>query len=207
MDQKGNPLTTCPIQMGWEFTLKLYPRWRFRYIGDPDNQFGNGSVWTQTRTRSDGPETLWTLTRTPQSTFKIRDRQCKKKRWNHNGRVIFNVTRGINTGHWVNLQRHLSDSTDVPRPLWRSHSAQCEIIFANVTPPKSLTLSWQSFSEWGGDRVAFSCAYNGCQYNGYAAWQPHQFSIKLFTRPKISDIPLTLIVRMRQWLCRFAFCL
>jgi hypothetical protein len=31
------------------------------FIDNPDHQFGNGSVWTQTRTQSAGPEPLLTL--------------------------------------------------------------------------------------------------------------------------------------------------
>jgi len=38
-----------------------YPSGQFGFIDDPDRQFGNGSVWTRTRTRSDGPELLLTL--------------------------------------------------------------------------------------------------------------------------------------------------
>jgi hypothetical protein len=65
MDQLGNPLTTNPIQTGWEFTMEIYPNRQFGFIDDPDCQFGNGSVWTWTRTRaqSDGPEPLLTLPR------------------------------------------------------------------------------------------------------------------------------------------------
>jgi hypothetical protein len=61
MDPLCDPLTTRPIQMGWEFTMEPYPSGQFGFIDDPDRQFGNGSVWTRTRTRSDGPEPLLTL--------------------------------------------------------------------------------------------------------------------------------------------------
>jgi len=61
MDPLCDPLTTRPIQMRWEFTMELYPGGQFRFIDDPDRQFGNGTVWTRTRTRSDGPEPLLTL--------------------------------------------------------------------------------------------------------------------------------------------------
>jgi len=61
MDPLCNPLTTRPIQTGWEFTMEPYPSGQFGLIDDPDRQFGNGSVWTRTRTRSDGPEPLLTL--------------------------------------------------------------------------------------------------------------------------------------------------
>jgi len=61
MDPLGDPLTTRPIQTGWEYTFELYSSWRFGFIDNPDRQFGNGSVWTHTRTRSDGPEPLLTL--------------------------------------------------------------------------------------------------------------------------------------------------
>ena len=61
MDPLGDPLTTRPIQTGWEFTMEPYPSVQFGFIDDPDRQFGNGSVCTRTRTRSDGPEPLLTL--------------------------------------------------------------------------------------------------------------------------------------------------
>jgi len=52
----GDPLTTCPIQTGWEFSMEPYLSGQFGFIDDPDCQFGNGLVWNRTRTRSDGPE-------------------------------------------------------------------------------------------------------------------------------------------------------
>jgi len=61
MDPLGDPLTTRPIQTGWEFTLKPYPSRQFGFIDNPDHRFGTGSVSTRTRTRSDGPEQLLTL--------------------------------------------------------------------------------------------------------------------------------------------------
>jgi len=63
MDPLGDPLTTRPIQTGWEFTMEPYPSWQFGFIDHPDRQFGNGSVWTRTRTRNDGLEPLLTLHR------------------------------------------------------------------------------------------------------------------------------------------------
>jgi hypothetical protein len=63
MHTLGDQLITCPILKDWEFTMKLYPSRQFGYIDDQDRQFGNGSVWTRTRTRSDGPQPLLTLIR------------------------------------------------------------------------------------------------------------------------------------------------
>jgi len=61
MDPLCDPLTTRPIQTGWEFTMEPYPIGQFGFIDDPDRQFGNDSVWTRTWARSDGPEPLLTL--------------------------------------------------------------------------------------------------------------------------------------------------
>jgi len=61
MDPLGDPLTTCPIQTGWEFIMEPYPSGQFGLIYDPDRQFRNGSVWTWILTRSDSPELLLTL--------------------------------------------------------------------------------------------------------------------------------------------------
>jgi len=41
--------------------MEPYPGGQFGFIDDPDCQFGNGSVWTRTRTQSDGLEPLITL--------------------------------------------------------------------------------------------------------------------------------------------------
>ena len=65
MEPLGDQLTTHPIQMGWEFTMEPYPSRQFGFIDDPDRQFGNGSVWNRTWTRSDGPEPLLTLGKLP----------------------------------------------------------------------------------------------------------------------------------------------
>jgi hypothetical protein len=40
--------------------MELYPSGQFRFIDDPDRQFGNSSVSTRTRTRCGGPEPLIT---------------------------------------------------------------------------------------------------------------------------------------------------
>jgi hypothetical protein len=61
MDPLGDPLTTRPILTGWEFTMEAYPSGEFGFINDPDDQFGNRSVWTPNRTQSDSPESLLTL--------------------------------------------------------------------------------------------------------------------------------------------------
>jgi len=57
----ANRWQPAPIEMGWEFTIEPYPSWRFGFIDHRDCWFGSGSVWTRTRTRSDGPELLLTL--------------------------------------------------------------------------------------------------------------------------------------------------
>jgi len=61
MDLLCNPLTTRPIQTGWEFTIEPYPSWQLGYIDHPDRRFGKGSVWTRTRASSDSPEPFLTL--------------------------------------------------------------------------------------------------------------------------------------------------
>jgi len=56
-----DPLTTRPIQTGCESALEPYASGQFGFIDDLDYQFGRDSVWTRTRTRSDGLEPLLTL--------------------------------------------------------------------------------------------------------------------------------------------------
>jgi hypothetical protein len=53
------------MQMGWEFSIELYPCGQFGFIGDPDRPFGNSSVSTQNRTQIDGPKQLLTLAVSP----------------------------------------------------------------------------------------------------------------------------------------------
>jgi hypothetical protein len=61
MDPPSDPLTTRPIQMGWDIIMEPYLSGQFGFIDDPDRQFVDGSVWTRTGTGSDGPEPLLTL--------------------------------------------------------------------------------------------------------------------------------------------------
>jgi len=62
MDPLGDTLTSPTISPGSEGTIEPYLSWSFRNIDNLDCQFGNVSVWTRTRTRSDCPEPLPTLT-------------------------------------------------------------------------------------------------------------------------------------------------
>jgi len=80
MDPLGDPLKTRPILTGWEFTMERYLSGQFGFIDNPDPQFGNGSVWTRTRTRSDGPEPLITLLI---SQSQIMDQDLKVEPVNH----------------------------------------------------------------------------------------------------------------------------
>jgi hypothetical protein len=61
MDLLDDVLITRPIQMGWEYTIEPYLNWQFGLIDSPDCQSDDGSAWTLTQTRSDGPEPLLTL--------------------------------------------------------------------------------------------------------------------------------------------------
>jgi hypothetical protein len=61
MDPLGDSVSTYPVQRGWECTMELYPIGQFGFIDIPDPHCGNGSVWTQTRTWSEGPHPLLTL--------------------------------------------------------------------------------------------------------------------------------------------------
>jgi len=64
MDPLGDPLTTCPNQMGLEISFKPCPNWRFGCMDHPDRQFVNGSVLTRTRIWIDCLEPLLTLSST-----------------------------------------------------------------------------------------------------------------------------------------------
>ena len=61
MDPLGDPLTTHPVQTGWELCIELYPDWWFGWIDNPDRQFGNGLGLTRTWTRRNGMELLLTI--------------------------------------------------------------------------------------------------------------------------------------------------
>jgi len=62
MDTLYNPLRTRPIQTGREMSMELYPNRQLGFINNPDCQSRLGSVPTCTRTRSDVPDLLLTLT-------------------------------------------------------------------------------------------------------------------------------------------------
>jgi len=64
MDPLDDPLTTRPIQVSWEICIELYLKRRFRWIYNPDRQFGYSLGWTQTLTWSNGPEPLLSLLKT-----------------------------------------------------------------------------------------------------------------------------------------------
>jgi len=63
--------------------------------------------------------------------FRI-DRHSEKKRRNGNRRAICNATGGIDAGRGVIRHRGVSDGSHGAHPLWRSHSARTEMIFADV---------------------------------------------------------------------------
>jgi len=44
---------------------------------------------------------------------------------------------------------------------------QLPLRLCRMERPKSLMLSWHSFSVWGSDHITISFAYKGCQYVGY----------------------------------------
>jgi len=79
VDLLGDPVTILPNQTGWEFTIEPYPGWRSSLIEKPDLQYRNGSVLTQTHTRSDSLEQVPTLAPAT-SPFNYRTYKTKK-RW------------------------------------------------------------------------------------------------------------------------------
>jgi len=69
MDSQDNPQMTHPIHAGWDIMIGLYLNQQFGSIGNPDRQYGGGSVPTRTRSQSDGPELLLSLPLTLYSTL------------------------------------------------------------------------------------------------------------------------------------------
>jgi len=61
MDPLRDQVKTRLIQARWELTMEPYWSGQSGFIDDLDRHFGNGSVWTQTWTRNDGPEPVLTL--------------------------------------------------------------------------------------------------------------------------------------------------
>ena len=61
IDPLGDPLTTRPMQPGWDICIELYPSWQFGCVDNAVHQFGNGLVQTWTLTWSDGPEAVLVL--------------------------------------------------------------------------------------------------------------------------------------------------
>jgi len=56
----------------------------------------------------------------------------REKRLNSDRKETWNATHGIVVGHRVICHRGVSDCSDVPRPLWHSHSARTEMFFADA---------------------------------------------------------------------------
>jgi len=81
-------------------------------------QWTHSDVWSQ-------------LPTTPECLFKIGDRQSEKKLRNCDRRAICNATRGIDAGRGAIRHRGVSDGSDGARPLWQSHSARTEMLFAD----------------------------------------------------------------------------
>jgi len=76
---------------------------------------------------------VWSqLAPTPEWLFEIGNRQSAKKRRNGDRRAICNALRGIDAGRRLIRHRGVSDDSEGARPLWRSHSAQTEMFFADV---------------------------------------------------------------------------
>jgi hypothetical protein len=75
----------------------------------------------------------------------------------------------------------------------------------NLLTPKLLMLHWRSVSACCCYRVALCFAYKGCKSVYYEYQQPNHIPLKLLTCLKISDVPLTLILRMGLLLFRFLF--
>jgi hypothetical protein len=79
----------------------------------------------------------------PDCLFKIGDRQSEKKLWNRDGRAICNVTRGIDAWAGESRHRNVSDGSDLPHPLWRSHSARTEYCFSDDSCRKTQLMLWK----------------------------------------------------------------
>jgi hypothetical protein len=75
---------------------------------------------------------------------------------------------------------------------------QLAIRLPKMLDQKLLTLSWRSFSEWGGKCVTFSFAYKGTLDLMYKCLHPIATPITQAARLKIIDSPLNLLFRMGQ---------
>jgi len=83
MDLLCKLLSTRPGQTDWEFAIEQYMSRCFGYLGNQQCRFANCTVWTWSRTWSDGPEPLLTICRSrcrcaqivAQYTFRINDGQ------------------------------------------------------------------------------------------------------------------------------------
>jgi len=68
-------------------------------------------------------------------------------------------------------------------------------------------LHWPSVSGWGRERVAIVFASKSSQYLTYGWLKPIASEITHDAKPKIVDIPLTLIFRIGQGACCYSFCI
>jgi len=92
-----------------------------------------------------------------------------------------------------------------------THSVMCSKIRTMPWLPKMqhqqpLRLYWRSYSWCSRERVAVGFAPKGCQYLNNGCLQPMGTQISQGAMLRIFDTPLTLILKMGQWLYWFLFC-
>jgi len=76
--------------------------------------------------------------------------------------------------------------------MYSNDEIACEL--PDLPDQNSSKCSWRSFSEWGREHVALSCAYKANQYRIYEWRQPIATQITNDARPRIIDAPLKLLL-------------
>jgi len=126
----------------------------------------------------------------PECSFKIGHRQSEKKRWNSDRSAMCNATRGIEAARGVIRHWGVSDSSDGARPLWRSHSAQTEIFFADAYSTPANDRNTTTPARWGQINIK--------QIGGrYIKYVTHCYTARMQT-----PVNPQLRCRWQSWACR-----
>jgi len=124
-----------------EVCMWLPDRFTFRWC----TQWTHSNIWSQ-------------LATSPQCSFAILCRQSEKNQQNCDCRAICNATCGIGAGRRGICHRGVSDSSDLARPLWSSHSARTEMFFADAGRCKFVLPTLGVVTNIEGSCASWSCS-------------------------------------------------
>ena len=98
-------------------------------------QFTHSDVWSE-------------LAITPERSFNIGEKHKKMIQWHSDRWAICKVTHGIEAGRGVIVQRGVCNRCDAAHPIWQSHSAQPDTVFADENVSILFHIGYNFVAEW-----------------------------------------------------------